>query len=485
MKKWLGIIPVFVVVCVILRLLLLDLPAIAADSPEKTQLHWLTAVFPDTETEMVLNEVNRLLNDLPEPMEIVLVDWTKSYDYILYLQTALASGDDQIDLIAIASNMGFFKYAAEGAFEDISPFLDAYGYVIRTIPDEKWKLTTFGPSIYGIPTDTIFNAKGTAMALLSADWEGAPTDPQELLNWITYLNEEDGSVLVDDGGTESATPPFFLHYTYDEWPFDVDAMGIFYFDSEGNVSPYIESPIYRLDSGWMREFRNAGVLVSPDSEAGYNIAGVLGGAFSQKMYANRQDYTYFIFDSDAVSLANGDRMYNVIPSGADPELALRFFDWLYSDAEHYHLLLYGIPDTHYHMDEYGFPVSITDEKGYPLYWNGAAFDCQAQMITPNEEYFDMIFTEYGMTETEYYESVNPGTTMPFTGFTFDPEPVRQEYDRLLAVMKSGLYARIRDGFESMSLLDDAIDELKSADLDTVMAECERQYEEFKSAMWDG
>jgi len=413
--------------------------------------------------------------------------------YEEFLLSELTSGYTEYDLITSGTSALFDEWARDGLLEDIAPYLDRYLNVRNTVAKDKWERVTFGGKIFALPTDlfspVIAAPSGYEDLFLRAD-NNPPyfPDAQSFFDFALERHEENGSVLLfpdkNPGiGEDHARPLVFLHKSYDQWPFVVSPDFLFYFDRDGSVSSYAESEIFRQDAEWMFKFREAGLIVN--GEEG-NIAPVMGSFYRNLHVANHISE----FAEYGIAYENGrspgsNLLLHLIPKGRDPEPVLMFFDWLYSSKANYDLLTLGIKGGHYMQgeDEDALPELLSDSNGKLLYGWGRYMDYQVSLEHPRGNALaDAALTPYQL----YARSVEI-KNIPSAGFAFDPSPVQGAYDAVIKQMSKwneygNAWEKMRDGKEDFVMLAEVIEAFKAAGLDTVVAECQRQLDEYRESI---
>ena len=183
----------------------------------------------------------------------------------------------------------------------------------------------------------------------------------------------------------------------------------------------------------------------------------------------------YLGDAERVLPLTVGNMNGIPKSCSNPEAALAFLDWFYSDAANVQLLVYGIEGVHYNRIE-GTEnrVEFTkDAIGSQLYY----FDN-----------WEVGFYPYNLfSETEPDESIAKSTTplaegtyvvSPVAGFIFDESNVMTEMANLRTEVAASMYP-IKYGFVDYDeAFDTAIANLKAAGLDKVIAEYQRQLNDF-------
>jgi putative aldouronate transport system substrate-binding protein len=165
-------------------------------------------------------------------------------------------------------------------------------------------------------------------------------------------------------------------------------------------------------------------------------------------------------------------MLSIARNTTDPVSAMKFINLLYTDADVMNLLANGIEGKHYVIQENGLitrPEGVT-ETGYQFnqweignnflthVWEGQDPDIWEQMKAFNAS----------------------GIVSPALGFTFDQSPVKSEVAAVTNVIdqyKIGL----ESGTLEIEYLDRFIRELKDAGIDRIIAEKQKQLDDWAAA----
>ncbi|MFC5467329.1 extracellular solute-binding protein [Cohnella suwonensis] len=282
--------------------------------------------------------------------------------------------------------------------------------------------------------------------------------------------------------------PVWLHRTYDTWPFYADfTTGIVYVDERGNVKSWIETPEFKQDSLVYRKLYQAG-LIHPDVLSLPNDA--------KAKLVNQGKFVYGLGTIDLIAYPGIKKNVpdvnlstfqlspekvnytfmplmnsNIIPSTSKhPEAAIKFLDWLYKDQANHDLFLYGIEGQDYNNLPNGridYPENSNSEGNYAFdFWQIGYYKWQKFQ----KDELDESVKRQTTTDPNAQNSI-------VAGFTFNPETVKTEYANVVAEMAS-IYP-IKIGVVDFDKnYPTALKKLKDAGLDKVVAEYNKQFQEF-------
>lgn len=166
---------------------------------------------------------------------------------------------------------------------------------------------------------------------------------------------------------------------------------------------------------------------------------------------------------------------NAVPvTSKNPEAALGFLQWLYTDKENHDLFMYGIEGETYKAVGDDKKEKILGEDGQPL-WQ---YDEWQIAYQPLRRWESAIPDELVALDARRRDLDEEAVVSVATGFAFDSTPVADaaanlsaEAESVLAPLKCGLVP-YDEGFES------ALATLKAAGLDEYIAEYDRQFQEY-------
>lgn len=461
----------------------------------------LRYVIPGTaapHTDEVVKAVNaKLLADgVNVKLELNYVPWD-AWDQKTNL---MLSTGDEFEMIHVMENgtVPTAAYVGRGALQPLDELIDQYGPELKKlIPDVAWEGAKVNGKIYSVPALWRYETQssgemgtmGYRKDLLDKVGDAFPQTAEELIATAEKMqNAADKKIYIQ---TEENVTPVFLHRTYESWPFYVDYREqVVKVDQAGNVSSWIESEEFKRDAEFFRQLYGK-KLINPDiltiKKEERDKAMELGdfifstnGALNYSISVAKNNPTAEIGESYLASdksllqfLAFGNT--NAVPVNAKyPEAAIKFLNWLYTSKENHNLFIYGEEGTHY--------TAVGDRKAtFVRDENDKAYSFPSWMIG-NIKY--MLFDD--QTSDEYMESIVNETTKkvefsPVVGFHLNTEPIAVEYANVQSEIKAKIIP-IKMGVQDYDkYFPAALQSVKAAGLDKVVAEYEKQFKEWQAA----
>jgi len=134
------------------------------DGPTKIRImsHFFNPT-PPSDDNAVKKEIEKATNTK------LNIEWVSANNYTDKLNVMLASGDlPDLLLVPDPFNPVFRKAAEQGAFWDVSPFIDDFPNLSKTIDPIAWDLTKMNGGNFGIPRPR--PSEGEAFFVLRKDW---------------------------------------------------------------------------------------------------------------------------------------------------------------------------------------------------------------------------------------------------------------------------------------------------------------------------
>ncbi|MBN2532581.1 MAG: extracellular solute-binding protein [Spirochaetales bacterium] len=160
----------------------------------------------------------------------------------------------------------------------------------------------------------------------------------------------------------------------------------------------------------------------------------------------------------------------VSPNSENPERALMFIDWIYTNQKNYDLIRYGILNRHYQLrgDQYAFPKGVTGQNAF-LNWQWSVFldmDFERTNIANSKKYRKEVLEAY-KASSRY---------PPHWGF----KPDYRGLDMALRKMAQGnLEWTIGRGNYNADSLQEYIDQQKEEGIDAIVAVIQSQLDEWR------
>lgn len=173
-----------------------------------------------------------------------------------------------------------------------------------------------------------------------------------------------------------------------------------------------------------------------------------------------------------ITTHSGGSMLAIPIVSEHPVEAMKFINLMHSDAKLLNMMLFGVEGTHWEFEADG-RVNLIDSAWYGAHGGAWTLGNTLLQAVSNKE-----DPEKNRMLIEYS---NDSVDHPSLGFRFRTEPVAAELTAIAAVA-DGMNRALLTGYVDPAVeLPKYIDALKAAGLDTVKAEVEKQYDEWKAA----
>jgi putative aldouronate transport system substrate-binding protein len=392
-------------------------------------------------------------------------------------------------------------YASRGGLASLNDLLDKYGAAIKQVtPDYCWDQITIGGKIYSIPaywrdTTQLGSPVGSLECrqdLLDKYNIALPKTFEELVNAMVTIKEKEPDMkdayFYDHNRGNSAA---WLERTFDTFPFYSDFNNeIVCVREDGTVEPWISTPEFKQECDdyhlmYEKGLINPDILSVPDDVAIGNTSVAQG----KLIISESGDYTTYLQKNPDAKVTNfmlapDKPSYVTLPlwnsnavpaSSAHPEAAVKFINWLYSDQKNHDLFIYGKEGTDYTVVDQYRANFINDAKaGTPLY--GSNFD----WMIGNYKWLKLSATTSDSDVALQTTSAKSVKISIVAGFTFNSEPVKNEFANLQAAIPEAVNPMRFGVVDYASNYDAALAKLKAAGLDTVIAEYKKQFDAWKA-----
>lgn len=164
----------------------------------------------------------------------------------------------------------------------------------------------------------------------------------------------------------------------------------------------------------------------------------------------------------------------------EPEAAMKLLNLLYTDSDAMNLLNYGIEGTHYVLNEEGFACYPDGVDG-----ESCGYNPNIGWQLPNQ-YLCYIWEGDSPTLWKDMEEFNSAATISNAyGFYFNQESVRGELNAIRKIESQYSSGLARGEYDPSVILPDMIEQMKEAGSDKIIAEIQRQFDEWKNTEKQG
>lgn len=449
---------------------------------EKYRINYVTPGSEPTDAAARFAAVNKKMMDdgLNAELEFTFIPW----DIWEQKVNLMLSTGDQMDILTIMEDwIKSSVYAGRGAIVPIDQHLEKYPGLRKAFPDYVWEGGKIDNKIYTIPVfyrewANDYEGITARTDLLNKYGLSIPKTQEELISAAeTIAKNETGEKLYV--WLKYNTILHGIHREYETYPFNV-VDDLFYIDQAGNVKPWMETDEFKRDYQFMRTLYTKG-LIHPDiltlqldqamknvsdGKFSFAINNALSGWLTIKAGTPEAEIEMFRIAPEKPwmrpLLMNND---NAIPkTSKNPEVPVKFFNWLYGSQENFDLLAYGIKDQRWKdLGEGKMELINPDPKEVNFdMWKIGYYKFARYMPTDHPKFPDS-------------EKINDSAVNAINiGFTFNTEPVSVEYSNLLAEVKTSLYPLKLGVVDFDKFYPAALEKMKAAGLQKVTEEYKKQ-----------
>ncbi|MBP1994493.1 ABC transporter substrate-binding protein [Paenibacillus eucommiae] len=455
----------------------------------------LTWYFPNTpqnmkDVAMVQDAMNVIVQSkINAKIKLIPVDWG-TYDQKMNVMTGAG---DTFDLMFTAPwSNNYFQNVSKGALLPLDDLLTEYAPTLKAaVPDSVWNAARVNQKIYGaINWQIIAMPYGLQVNQSYIDKYkidlNAVQKYEDMEPYLAAWNEsyDPLNYAKDDADPFTRQPPYFEMDSIGE---DTSVGWIRLDDSETQVFNQYASDEFKGFVQLMRKWYQAGyfpkdaalrtsVERAADAKAGkislFGIGSPIKPGVELEAKASLNVDQKFKPLSKAIITTNRSiaTMTGISATSKNPERAMMFLELMNSDKELYNLICNGIEGVHYNKTADNVIEKVKDNNGYnPV----------TDWLFGNQ--FNAYYTSpdaVGIWE-ETLELNLTADASPLLGFTFNPDPIKSEIAQTNAV-----YAQYKDALLSGTadpdkLLPEFLDKLNKAGAEKVIAEKQRQIEEWK------
>lgn len=440
-------------------------------------------MIQDAINEITEKEINTRINLIPND----------SGDFIQKLTLSLSS-NEPIDLVSYQQPIDFHAKAAQGWFMELDDLIDQYGNEIKkVVPGLGLEAMKVSGKIYGVPTirdfasDSVLIMNADIVEKYNIDYSSVKTlDDLEPIFDIVLENEPDIKPIIPLAPGVSVFE-FYKHY---------DALGgpkltsvLTDYGAELQVVNYYETPEYKAlverASDWVKKgYIPKGVTTEQiDFITGLLTGQVFSFIMPGKPGVEEQVSRTTGVNVVAISLTEpltATDNYAMVAwaigrTSKNPESAMKFMNLLYSNPDIMNLLTWGIEGVHYEKVSENEVRYLEGEDATTVGYQGHAYMFGNQNLT---YFYEGSNTNLWNEMDEFNENARFSSAV---GFAVDLSPIKAEVAAVNNVINQYSVGLENGAFDPEEVLPDFIQKLKEAGVDKIVAEKQRQLDEWKKA----
>ncbi|GIN56132.1 ABC transporter substrate-binding protein [Lederbergia ruris] len=441
------------------------------------EIKWYSIGTPQKDKDKVFEEVNKYTKEkINATVNLTQIDWG---DFEQKMQVIISSGEP-FD-IGFTNGGQYVQDAQKGAYLPLDDLLEEHGKELKeAINPALLEGAKIDGKLYGIPANkeaarqSVYTFNKRLVDKYNFDISKVKT-LEDLEPMLKEIKENEPDI------TPIATFKAYLPFDYifeGDMPFGFALEG----DRDHVVNPF-ESDIAMETFKTMHKYFKAGYLKSDAATSKDSWPMDVENWFVRM--GDSQPYADLLWSRsakyDVVSVpAEEPTTFNTSVTGSiqaisatsqNPEKAMEFLNLLNTDPYLRNLIDKGIEGTHYEKNDDGkikdLPARI-DNYNMPTYTFGNHFILDLYEEDPDDKWEKF---------EEFNESAKPAPTL---GFHFNSDPVRTEIASISNVSKEFYPALATGAVDPEENLPKFNQKLKDAGLDKVMAEIQKQFDEWKA-----
>lgn len=450
-------------------------------SEKPVELIWYTIGTPQKDVNRVMEEVSKYTQEkIGVTVKMNMIDWG---DYTQKLQVMTASGEPMDLMFTSSWAFDYVQNARKGAFLEIGSLLDEYGKGIKEVLDpaflegSKVDGKNFGvPANKELPAQEVWRFNKNLLDKYNLNLDGVYTlESLEPLLKTIKENEPGTAALAVDKNFKPYVPYDFI---IENMPFAVSLDTTDY-----KVVNILETPEMKQALATMHKYYKAGYVPTEaatlDSLTDMQTTGkwfadkATTQPFADNLWSQSYGYPVVSTPQSESLIYNWSVMGSMQAISANseyPEKAMEFLNLLNTDPVLRNMVDSGIEDVHFKKTGDNVQENLDESKNYDM----PTFSLGNVMLT----YLNEADPE---NKWEEFKSFNEqGKEAPLLGFNFDPTNVTNELAAVSNVKEEYWSALLTGTVNPDEHLPKAIEKFKAAGLDKVMAEIQRQVDEWKA-----
>lgn len=418
----------------------------------------------------------------------------------------MVSSGEKLDLAISIFEGGVANYVNKGMLLELDDLVEEYGQDILEVEGIAMKGGYFNGSLYGIPTEEkmarvkAFECRKDLLDKYGIEYdENKIYTADDLTEIFKVVQEGEGEAFhcVAANGNED---PLYSYFDHTDQLGATYASGVLteYGNSGDEIVNYFETEEFESFCGTVRTWFEEGYLSKDcntvtDSSLVQMQTGNYLGMFSSAepdMVINHSRSMKDYVGTEVVPLYTSaptsmTQLYQVtqwmLPITCDnPEKTMQFLNLTYKDEELVNLLYRGIEGEHWNFQEGSkriieYPEGVdSSNTPYPVVLNVWGDKMKDYQLAPmDESYYDIMKT--------FNESVEDKYVSKALGYCFNSEPVKTQYAAVSDVITQYKAVLGLGVVDPSTELENFRSSLKAAGIDEVIAENQRQYDEWRTA----
>lgn len=449
------------------------------------ELTWYVRFDDQKDTKMVNDALNEILLDkINATVKIMNIPGATYNDKM----QVILGGQEECDVIFAGTEFAdFWGNISRGAFLPLNDLLKEYApETYAAIPEEMWKGVAVDGEIYGVINYQIEGKQVGYQApkdlLEKYNFDLSAVSKVEDIEPLLAEIKKDSPEMIPFAGAFGVVQSLITGYD------DIGTFGspgvVMIGDETLTVVNQFETEEFRDWVNLMRDWFEKGYIASDAATiSNYNDlmkagkVGVFlndikpGGRQEQEVLWGREMEEKIIRNARILSSGLSATVQTISTTSKHPEKAMEFINLLNTDKEVYNLLCFGIEGVHYNKVGEN-RIEMVENSGYQpnkAWAMGNQFNAYVYGTQPDDVWEKTI------------ELNENGEKSPLIGFVFDPSPVKSQVAQCQSVFDQYCRALVYGTVDPEKYLPEFIDKLKQAGSQEVIAEKQKQLNEWVEA----
>ncbi len=407
----------------------------------------------------------------------------------------MLAGNEKLDLLVTASGLNFGTQAAKGQLVPLDDLLEKYGQDIKKVVEpDVLKAASSNSTIYGVPSVRDWAADyGVLMRKdlvdkYNIDLSTVKTfDDLDAVFEVIKKNEPEMAAIIPESpsfAVATSLVPGLID------PLNDDNGVLPGLDNGLKVVNWFETEEYAKILTMVRRWYDAGFIPKDISTNQTNSEQLVKAgkafAFMAHMKPGYENKSSLLTGTEMVAVrilppvattsSISNVMFSIAKNSGDPERAMMFLNLLYSDAELINLIDYGIEGKHYEVKSdnvIGFPSGVDSSN--------ATYNPNFGWMWGNQ-FLSYVWEGDAPTVWEEQDAFNKAAKKSAAmGFSFTVDPVKTEAAAIQNVKDQYKIGLENGTLDPVKYLPEFISKLKAAGIDKVIAEKQKQLDEWAAA----
>lgn len=451
-------------------------------SEKPVELIWYTIGAPQKDLKRVVDEVNKYtLEKINATIDMKMIDFG---DYTQKMQVMAASGEPMDIMFTSSWAFDYVQNARKGAFMELDDMLSKYGKGITDTLDpaflEGSKVDGHNyaiPANKELPAQEVWRFNKELLDKYNLDISKATT--MESLEPMLKTIKENEPGITPYAMLKDFMPVMPFDYVIEKMP-----MAVYMDTKDYKVVNILETPEAKSTLETVRKFYQAG-YVSPEVATTTSVDDLyksgkwfMDRAATQPLADNlwSASYGYPVVSTPAsqpyiYNWSVMGSMQAISANSEHPEKAMEFLNLLNTDSYLRNLIDSGIEGVHYEKVNDNTVKNLADAKNYDM----PTFSLGNVMIT---------YLNEGDPENKWdeFKKFNAsGINAPLLGFNFDTSAVTNEIAAVQNVKEEFWSSLMTGTVDPNEYLAKANEKFKAAGLDKIIAEAQKQIDEWRAA----